>query len=86
VRKHSGAKHARVSLSSRSGGLDVKVEDDGVGFDSSQRAEAGGRHFGLSSMEERARLIRAELRVNSKPSQGTSVMLRVPSETTVQEG
>jgi two-component system sensor histidine kinase DegS len=86
VRKHSGAKHARVALSSRGGGLDVSVEDDGVGFDSGQRAEAGGRHFGLSSMEERARLIRAELGVNSKPGQGTSVVLRVPSETAAQEG
>jgi two-component system sensor histidine kinase DegS len=86
VRKHSGATHASVSLRVRPDGLVVSVKDDGVGFDSSQRAESGGRHFGLSSMEERARLIGAELRVNSKPGQGTSVVLRVPSETTAHEG
>jgi two-component system, NarL family, sensor histidine kinase DegS len=86
VRKHSGAKSASVQLRNRPDGLLVAVQDDGVGFDSGLRAEAGGRHFGLSSMEERARLIRAELRVNSKPGQGTSVVLRVPSETAAQEG
>lgn len=86
VRKHSGATRARVSLRVRPDGLVVSVEDDGVGFDTGQQAESGGRHFGLSSMEERARLIRAELRVASKPGQGTSVVLRVPSETAAHEG
>jgi signal transduction histidine kinase len=61
----------------------VSVEDDGIGFDSGEQAESGGRHFGLSSMEERARLIRAELRVTSKQGKGTSVALRVPPEVAV---
>ncbi|HZQ97742.1 MAG TPA: sensor histidine kinase [Chloroflexota bacterium] len=85
VRKHSGARHARVALATRHDGLHVSVTDDGVGFDSSRRAETGGRHFGLSSMEERARLIRAELHVTSKPGQGTSVNLRVPTDAAGEE-
>jgi two-component system sensor histidine kinase DegS len=80
VRKHSGAKRARVALETRGDGLHVSVSDDGDRFDSSQQAESGGRHFGLSSMEERARLIRADLQVTSKPGHGTSIHLRVPVE------
>lgn len=80
ARKHSQASQVRVTLADRPTGLHVAVEDNGVGFDSRARAEAGERHFGLSSMEERARLIRAELRVHSVPGQGTSIELRVPPE------
>jgi two-component system sensor histidine kinase DegS len=85
VRKHSGAKHGCITLSSREDGMFVAVEDDGVGFDPGARAEAGGRHFGLSSMEERARLIRADLRITSAPDRGTKVELRVPPESAEKE-
>jgi two-component system sensor histidine kinase DegS len=85
ARKHSGAKHGCITLESREDGMYVAVEDDGVGFDSGARAEAGGRHFGLSSMEERARLIRADLRITSAPGKGTKVELRVPPESSEKE-
>jgi two-component system sensor histidine kinase DegS len=80
VRKHSQGRRVCVTLQSGAEGMYVAVEDDGVGFDRNARTEAGGRHFGLSSMEERARLIRAELRVTSAPGRGTKVELRVPPE------
>jgi two-component system sensor histidine kinase DegS len=80
ARKHSGAKRVCITLKSRSDGMYVAVEDDGVGFDQGARAEAGGRRFGLSSMDERARLIRAELSITSAPGRGTKVELRVPPE------
>ena len=80
ARKHSRAKHVGITLKSPSDGMRVSVEDDGVGFDQGAHAETGGRHFGLSSMEERARLLRAELRIVSAPGRGTRVELRVPPE------
>ena len=86
TRKHSGARRVCITLTSGADGLYVAVEDDGVGFDRNARTEAGGRHFGLSSMEERARLIRAELRLISAPGRGTKVELRVPPEGRVEPG
>ena len=42
--------------------------------------------LGLSSMEERARLIGAELRISSAPGHGTTIELRVPPEDAAQRG
>jgi two-component system, NarL family, sensor histidine kinase DegS len=80
VRKHSRARHVRLGLTGEGDGMIVRIADDGVGFDLGARAESGGRHFGLSSMEERARLIGAELRIASRPGEGTRLELRVPPE------
>jgi two-component system sensor histidine kinase DegS len=80
VRKHSQARHVRVGLQGDDDGMVVQIADDGVGFDPGARAESGGRHFGLSSMEERARLIGAELSISSQSGEGTRVELRVPPE------
>jgi two-component system NarL family sensor kinase len=54
----------------------LQVQDKGVGFDSTEvQAQPG---LGLSSMEERARLIHAELAITSALGQGTLVEVRVP--------
>ena len=80
VRKHSQARHVWLGLRGDDDGMVVQIMDDGVGFDPGERAESGGRHFGLSSMEERARLIGAELSVSSRSGEGTRIELRVPPE------
>jgi two-component system nitrate/nitrite sensor histidine kinase NarX len=51
------------------------VEDDGAGFSTPRRSEKPGEHIGLSIMEERARRIGAELRLESEPGDGTRVEL-----------
>jgi len=85
VCKHGRASQVHVSLKGGPDGMVVRIEDNGVGFDPSARAEAGGRHFGLSSMEERARLIGAELRIASVPGNGTTIELTVPPEGAAQK-
>ena len=77
VVKHAGTAEARVSLIRSGRGLILTVQDRGVGFDAAEvRSRAG---LGLSSMEERVRLVRGELYVDSKPGQGTTVTVRVPA-------
>jgi signal transduction histidine kinase len=54
----------------------LRVQDKGVGFDPARvRSEPG---LGLSSMEERVRLIQATLSVTSAPRRGTTVEVHVP--------
>ena len=54
----------------------LRVQDKGVGFDpAGVHSQAG---LGLSSMEERVRLIQARLSVMSAPGRGTTVEVRVP--------
>ncbi len=74
--KHAAVSEAWVSLGATGPELWLRVQDKGVGFDpESVRSQSG---LGLSSMEERARLIQAELTVISAPARGTTVEVRVP--------
>jgi signal transduction histidine kinase len=74
--KHAAVNEARVSLVGSAAELVLCVQDEGVGFDpTGVHAQPG---LGLSSMEERVRLIGAELSVTSAPGQGTTVEVRVP--------
>jgi signal transduction histidine kinase len=67
---------AWVSLIATGSELLLRVQDKGVGFDpATVRSEPG---LGLSSMEERVRLIQAKLSVKSAPGQGTTVEVCVP--------
>jgi signal transduction histidine kinase len=51
------------------------IEDDGVGFDMSDR-NTSTKGIGLAGMQERAGLINASLQVESTPGDGTSIFLR----------
>ncbi len=53
----------------------LTVTDDGQGFDTGRRKSG---HYGLSTMKERAQSTRGDLRVTSKPGEGTEVSLTLP--------
>ena len=52
------------------------VEDDGVGFDPPEQAEAASG-FGLAGIQERAGLVGATVQIESTPGKGTSVFVRL---------
>ena len=74
VAKHSRAKRVRLSLSKKRGGeIQLRVEDDGSGFDL-QRAlleERTGHGFGLNSMRERTELSGGSFSIESQRGRGT---------------
>jgi len=76
VTRHAQASSASVTLSVIEGQLRVFIEDDGVGFDSSQPLD--GPHLGTLGMHERAVLVDGSLSVTSRPGVGTVVLLAVP--------
>ncbi len=76
VVRHAGASSVEVSLIGHDGQVLLTVTDQGKGFDLN-----GGRSHpgvGLASMEERARLIGAELSVQSHLGKGTTITVFVP--------
>lgn len=76
IRKHAQAHTVRVMLSCRSGGVySLLVEDDGVGFEDAAKRGRPGEHIGLSIMEERARRLGGNLRIESEIGEGTRVEL-----------
>jgi two-component system, NarL family, sensor histidine kinase UhpB len=58
-------------------GVELRVRDNGKGFDAARRAD-GVPGIGLSGMAERARLVGGELTVTSSPGSGTRVRLYIP--------
>ena len=85
--KHGRAGHIQIGLAFRPGQLGLTVRDDGQGFDADHPPSANSGHFGLFGMKERAIKLQAELRLTSRPGQGTTVALEVPlpAETDVNE-
>jgi signal transduction histidine kinase len=75
--RHARAEHVGVRLRSDDGRLLLEVEDDGVGFDPSA-PELRSRRLGLTSMEERARRLGGQLRIDSTSGGGTTVRLALP--------
>jgi signal transduction histidine kinase len=55
----------------------VRVLDNGVGFDPNVLWR-GENHWGIVGMRERARLIGADLQIESQPGEGTTILLRLP--------
>jgi signal transduction histidine kinase len=75
--KHAHPSRVDVVLSTSGGQVSLVVEDDGVGFETSDAGLLGGGS-GLMSMRERAALVGATLEIESVPGRGTSVFLRAP--------
>jgi two-component system sensor histidine kinase UhpB len=75
VAQHAGAGRVEIDLAAeRGGGVELRVRDDGSGFDPDRRN--GG--LGLGGMAERARLVGGSLDIRSKPGHGTELKLVVP--------
>ena len=75
VRRHADATVVRVRANVEDGRLVVVVGDNGCGFDPDVVSWAA---FGLASMHERAGLLGAELRIDTRPRGGTRVSLLMP--------
>jgi signal transduction histidine kinase len=77
VVKHSGAGAASVRLEVNTSRVLMEIVDDGRGFDPTRRRPG---HYGLDSMQSRAREIDAALEIRSEPGDGTLVRVHVPVE------
>jgi len=74
--KHSGDKQVEVQLTEHSNEIQLSISDAGRGFDI--EAAKQGRGLGLASMEERVRLVKGMISIESKPLGGTRILVRVP--------
>jgi signal transduction histidine kinase len=76
--RHAQASRIVVRLRGEDRRVVLEVEDDGVGFDPGE-PELRSRRLGLTSMEERAQRLGAELQIDSRRGRGTTVRLETPS-------
>ena len=76
IEKHAMATRVVVRLQVVDGALlELRIEDNGIGFDPNTRQPD---HFGIVGLREQAELMGAELRIDSKRNGGTRILVRVP--------
>ncbi len=75
VARHSRAKLVEVHLRQQKGRITLRLHDNGCGFEPSKVRSPS---IGLLGMEERARLVGGEVRVESAPGAGTTVVAEIP--------
>jgi signal transduction histidine kinase len=80
VAKHAKAQKVSVSAQRKDHQIQVKIKDDGTGFDVTQTIanEQGKSGYGLFSVRERMDYIGGRILINSKPNEGTHITLFAP--------
>jgi len=76
VARHAHASKVRVGLNVEEGALHLCIQDDGIGFNSDKGGKRRG--LGLASIDERIRLIRGSVTIDSAPGKGTVIRVSVP--------
>jgi PAS domain S-box-containing protein len=81
VARHAEARSVRVRLVCREATVELRVEDDGVGFTPNVTGvpvTGGRRGLGLRGMWERAALLGGSVEVESRPGAGAAITARFP--------
>jgi signal transduction histidine kinase len=76
--KHAKASRIAVTVQSRHGGVQLRVSDDGAGFDPAAAQQPRPGHLGLVSMRERAEAAGGWWSLASEPGKGTVVEFWMP--------
>ena len=80
IRNHSGAGDVYLRIQFSDSTVSVEVSDNGRGFNPDEvlSSTVSLEHMGLQGMQERAKLLGANLVISSNPGQGTLVCLTFP--------
>ncbi len=76
--RHGRPGHIELSLTSDHEGVQLRIADNGVGFDAEQTSQTVNGHFGLRGIYERAQQIDARVELRSEPNRGTTITVTVP--------
>jgi signal transduction histidine kinase len=76
VIKHSGASNLDISLLKDADGIAATVEDNGCGFDTSDKLKFEG--IGLKNITSRIEFLKGSVDFDSSPGKGTLVAIHVP--------
>jgi signal transduction histidine kinase len=78
--RHSRAQAVWISLVETKGQIQLRIEDDGIGFEPRDLdLDRDSRHFGLELMKERAAHLRGELTVAASVGGGVVISLTMPT-------
>ena len=72
--KYAACSNAVLSMHIINKQLELKIEDDGIGFNLANHKPGNG----LLNMQERAKEMKGRLLINTSPGRGCSILLRYP--------
>lgn len=80
VAKHARARHVTVALTQAAAFVQLRIRDDGIGFDLERRAgrRKSKERLGLLGMRERTNYLGGALKVKSVRRVGTEIEVRIP--------
>jgi signal transduction histidine kinase/ligand-binding sensor domain-containing protein len=84
--RHAGASMIEAEVSYGDTALKMHVRDNGRGIDPEVLKNGRSGHWGLPGMRERARNVRADLEIWSKPGAGTEIELSLQAELAYRKG
>ena len=85
IGKHAQATEISVKVKKRDGQIFIRIQDNGKGYDPVQ-ASSEMKGIGLSTLNERARLIGGQLIIQSRPGKGTEIILTIPLKSMATAG
>lgn len=81
ITKHAQANRLTINVNADTKSLLIDIEDDGVGFDVTKMTN----RFGLAGMRERVQGLLGDLQIESTPTTGTKIHIRLPKHVVVNE-
>jgi signal transduction histidine kinase len=72
--RHAHARRISTELAFEPAHVRLCISDDGGGFDARKLEQIEGEHFGWRGIRERAKQVRAQVTLNSRPGQTTVVV------------
>ena len=85
IKKHTDAKIVRLLLKNTDNHYRILIENDGDGFNKDDITSEAGKHLGLTIMQERARHLGGELKIESEPDEGTRIELTFSYPTELEQ-
>jgi signal transduction histidine kinase len=76
VIKHANAKNLTVQLARQDNSLNLVMEDDGIGFDSTKENYQTG--LGLKNLTERINKLKGSFHIDSREGKGTTIIIDIP--------
>ncbi len=78
ITKHAQAKQVTIALRNEENGVSLMVRDNGRGIHDADRSKP--RSFGLRGIFERVAQFGGEVRLDSAPGKGTTLLVRIPHQ------
>jgi len=76
ISKHANATRVKISFKAAGGRVELLVSDNGRGMSKQDRSKP--RSFGIRGMRERSRFLGGDVRIDSMPGKGVTVIVSIP--------